>query len=214
MASPRRPADRPALPPSGDRWPLPTITVPADRLLFRLTGTRFPDPAYFGRRKVYRFDAPDQSYGVCYLGNTLACCFLEVFPPFPADRGGRRFVALSQLRAYYAAQIALLRPLRLAHLAGDSLTTLGIDLRVTCGDDYDLAGAWSAAIHAHAERVDGILYPSRHHEGHYSVAFFERAHAAVRFTRWGDLGDDATPDLWIELNAVLARFQVSLLTDA
>jgi hypothetical protein len=189
MASPRRPADRPALPPSGDRWPLPTITVPADRLLFRLTGTRFPDPAYFGRRKVYRFDAPDQSYGVCYLGNTLACCFLEVFPPFPADRGGRRFVALSQLRAYYAAQIALLRPLRLAHLAGDSLTTL-------------------------AERVDGILYPSRHHEGHYSVAFFERAHAAVRFTRWGDLGDDATPDLWIELNAVLARFQVSLLTDA
>ncbi len=122
-------------------------------------------------------------------------------------------VTPTQLHAYYAAQIALLRPLRLAHLAGDSLTTLGIDLRVTCGDDYDLAGAWSAAIHAHAEGVDGIFYPSRHHEGHYSVALFERARAAGAFTRWGELGDTSVPDLWVELNAILDRFQVSLLGD-
>ena len=213
MALPRRPADRPTLPPVGTRWPLPSVTVPADRLLFRLTGTRFPDPAFFGRRCVHRFDAPDRSYGVCYLGNTLACCFLEVFPPFPTGALGQRMVALGQLRAYYAARIALLRPLRLAHLTGDSLASLGIDLRVTCGDDYDLAGAWSAAIHAHAEGVDGIFYPSRHHEGHYSVALFERARAAVTFARWGELGDKAMPDLWVELNAILDRFQVSLLAD-
>jgi hypothetical protein len=126
---------------------------------------------------------------------------------------GRRFVALSQLRDYYAARIDLLRPLRLAHLALAGLTSLGIDLRVTCGDDYDLAGAWSAAIHAHDATVDGLFYPSRHHEGHYSVALFERARAAARFTRWGTLGDAASPDLWVELNAILARFQVALLKD-
>lgn len=211
MAAPRRPHDPPAAPPPGTDWPLPVIAVPADRRLFRLTGTRFPDPAFFGRRKVFRFDAPDQSYGVCYLGNTLACCVLEVFPPFAADDSGRRIIAQSQLRAYYAARIDLRRPLRLAHLAGPGLTTLGIDLRVTCGDDYDLAGAWSAAIHAHSATVDGLLYPSRHHEGHYSIALFERARDATHFTRWGDLGDPATPDLWVALTTILDTFQIALL---
>ena len=86
---PRRPADRPRRPPAGDAWHLPVATVPAGRRLYRLTQTRFPDPAYFGRLVRYRFDAPDASYGVCYLGTTLAGCLLEALPLAHDAAGGR-----------------------------------------------------------------------------------------------------------------------------
>jgi hypothetical protein len=44
------------------------------KLLYRLTRIQFPDPAYFGRAALFRFDAPDRSFGVCYLGTSLDCC--------------------------------------------------------------------------------------------------------------------------------------------
>lgn len=210
---PRRPAELAALPPPGTSWPLPLLTVAAGRPLYRLTGLRFPEPAFFGRRAVHRFDAPDRSFGVCYLGTSLACCLLEVFPPARQVEGGRRVIALDQVRAHYAAIATPVRRLRLAYLADDGLAQLGIDQRVTAGDDYDLSGAWAAALHAHAGGVDGIFYATRHHNGLYAVALFERAREAVRFERWGDLGDRHVPDLWVELTRLLQRFQIGLLTE-
>ncbi len=45
----------------------------------------------------------------------------------------------------------------------------------------------------------------------YAVALFERARSAVRFERWGDLGDRAVPDLWVELSRLLQRFKIGVL---
>jgi hypothetical protein len=45
-------------------------------VLYRLTRLHFPDPAYFGRAALFRFDAPDHSFGVCYLGTRLDRCLL------------------------------------------------------------------------------------------------------------------------------------------
>jgi hypothetical protein len=207
----RRPADRPRRPPAGADWRLPVATVPVGRRLYRLTQTRFSDPAYFGRLVRHRFDAPDASYGVCYLGTTLACCLLEALLLAHDAAGGRRLVTLDTLQSYYAAVATLRSPLRLADLTGDGLGALGIDQRVTGGDDYDLAGAWSAAIHAHREAVDGIVYPSRHHNGRFSVALFERARDAVAFARWGVLGDRATPDLWVVLTRELRAARIDIV---
>jgi hypothetical protein len=120
-------------------------------------------------------------------------------------------IAHAQLTSYYAAIVTATRPLRLAQLADEGLVQLGIDQRHTGGDDYDLAGAWSLAIHNHSAAVDGIFYASRHHNGLYSVALFERAASAVTFRRWGTLGDPTAPDLWSETARVVARFGVALL---
>jgi len=206
----RRPTQRPASLQPGTTWPLPILPVDAGTLLYRLTRTQHPDPAFFGRLRTYRFDAPDRSYGVCYLGTTLACCLLEVFDPRRDAVTGRRFVADAQLQAYYAAVAMATRPLRLAYLADDGLAQLGIDQRHTAGDDYDLSGAWSAALHAHAARIDGIFYATRHHNGLYAVALFERAMSAVAFRRWGVLGDRSVADLWVETDAAFARFHIDI----
>jgi hypothetical protein len=208
---PRRPADRPRRPPTGDAWHLPEVTVPAGRRLYRLTQVRFPDPAYFGRAVRYRFDAPDGSYGVCYLGTTLGCCLLEVLPLTHAATGGRRLVTLATLQSNYAAVATLQRPLRLANLTGHGLGALGIDQRVTGGDDYTLSGRWSMAIHAHRNGVDGLVYPSRHHNGRFSVALFERARDAVAFARCGVLGDRAVPDLWVALTRELGAEWIDIV---
>ncbi len=116
-----------------------------------------------------------------------------------------------QLSSYYTATATLSRALRLAFLADGGLIQLGIDQRHTGGDDYDLSGAWSLAIHNHVTTPDGIFYPSRHHNGLYSVALFERARGAIAFTRWGVLGDQSVPDLWSETARIVQRFGIAVL---
>ena len=179
-----------------------------------MTGLRFPDPAYFGRGLRFRFDAPDRSYGVCYRGTSLDCCMLEVLTPaYHPAQNPPLIVTQTQLTSYYCAIATASRPLRLAQLADDGLVQLGVDQRHTGGDDYDLSGAWSLAIHGHSSAVDGIFYPSRHHNGLYSVTLFERAAPAMSFRRWGTLSDALVPDLWSEAARVLARFGIAVLLD-
>ena len=207
----RRPTERPAIPPSAIRWPLPIISVARGTQLFRLSLRRYPDPAYFGRGALHRFDAPDGSFGVCYLGTSLDCCLLEVLRPAHHPRTTIRPLTLAQLREYCAATGAVVEPLLLAHFADDGLARAGIDQRVTGGDDYDLSQAWSAAVHAHAGNLDGIFYPSRHHNGLYSVALFERARRKVTVAIWGTLGNRRQRRLWHETERVLARFAIGLI---
>jgi len=214
MAAPRRPGDRPARPPAGTTWALPVLTVPARQQLVRVSQHRFPDPAFFGRQVLHRFDAPDASYGVCYLATSLDGCLLEVFELARDAATGRATLSVAELRVRYAALATVARPLRLAELADDGLARLGLDQRVTGGDDYDLAGAWSAAIHGHAAGVDGLFYPSRHHNGRYNVALFERARAAVTWAIWGGLGEPDPADLWVETNRALDRHAIDLIDPA
>lgn len=160
-----------------------------------------------------RFDAPNGEFGVCYLGTSLDCCFLEVFAPERDPRSGHHLIAATRLQEQYAAGARVTRPMRLAYLAEDGLARLGIDQRITGGDDYRISQRWAAAIHRHASGVDGVFYATRHHNQLYAVALFERARDAVEFTVWGVLGDRAVPDLWIELNQIVQRFGVAVLED-
>ena len=97
-------------------------------MLYRLTRVQFPDPAYFGRGPVFRFDAPDRSFGVCYLGTSLDCCLLEVVTPtYRPNAVPHLIIARAQLSSYYAATVTVTRPLRLAYLVDKGLVQLGID---------------------------------------------------------------------------------------
>lgn len=207
-----RPLDSPRRPPPGRTWRLPIFTTPPDTELLRLNDARYPDPAYFGKAISHRFDSTDGSYGVCYLGTTLDCCFLEVVKVVPEHADALSLtVSLAELGRQSAARARCVRPLKLACLADDGLAELGIDQRVTGGDDYVISRGWSRAIHDHTAQVDGILYPSRHHNLMYCVALFDQARPAVVFEAWGTLGDRATADLWVETARVLERFQIALI---
>lgn len=190
----RRPANPPAYPPSGTSWPLPILRVEDGRQLFRITRVHHEDPAYYGCAGTERFDAPDRSFSICYLGTSLDCCLLEVLSA-RLQPSGRRFTTLVDLNSYYAAIAMTVRPIHPAHLSGDSLAHCGIDLRVPSGDDYDLSQAWSKAIHGHQSSPDGIFYTSRRNDLLHSVALFDRARHAVQFEKWGRLGDPDVPGL-------------------
>ncbi|MBI3977577.1 MAG: RES family NAD+ phosphorylase [Chloroflexi bacterium] len=210
--APSHPATRPRYPPTGNDWRLPILSVDAGVALFRLTRVRHASPDFFGKTKSFRFDAPDRSFGVCYLGTSLDCCFLEVFDPDPTHEL-HRSISECSLKQYYVAKVAVLRNLRLAYLADDGLARLGIDLRVTGGDSYRLSRSWAKAIHSHLAGVDGIFYPSRHHNALYSIALFDRAGDAVAFDVWGKLGDATVADLRVETSRILSRFHIDVVND-
>lgn len=206
-----RPSERPRRPPKRPGWALHTVqfSIPG---LYRITRVAHPNPAYYGRGRTFRFDAPDGSYGVCYFGTTLAAAFMETVPLALVPRSGDRLVESADLNTRYASLASSTQPLELAFFADDGLALNGIDLRVTGGDDYNLSQRWSLAIHTYHPLVDGILYASRHHNGLYCVALFERARDKVTFDRphWGVLGDPASPYLFGQTAALLRRFRVHI----
>jgi hypothetical protein len=74
------------------------MPVATRRQFFRLNPRRYPDPAFFSRGALHRFDAPGGSFGVCYLGTTLDCCLLEVLLPRRHPGTTARVLTLAQLR--------------------------------------------------------------------------------------------------------------------
>jgi len=207
-----RPSERPRRPPRRSGWVLHTVQFSSPLQLYRITRVAHTNPAYYGRARTFRFDAPDGSYGVCYFGTSLGAAFMETLPLALISHSGDRLVESSDLSTRYASLASSNQPLELAFFADDGLALNGIDLRVTGGDDYNLAQHWSGAIHAHHSLVDGIFYTSRHHNGLYCVALFERAREKVRFEQphWGVLGDSASRDLFAQTTALLRRFRVQV----
>lgn len=140
------------------------------------------------------------------------CALLETLG-ISRPEEGPWFVTSTELGRRFVTRATLIRPLRLALLADDGLQLLGIDLRVTGGSDYSLSRDWSEAIHRHSARVDGIFYPSRHHNRLFSVAAFDRARDAIGFSVWGTLGDRSQRDLWLATTRFLRRFGVQPIVD-
>jgi hypothetical protein len=210
---PRQPSDRPREPPLGRNWALPIKGLSSSTHLLRVTQVRHVSPLHFGRHGTGRFDAPDGDFGVCYFGTTLTCCLLEVFSGAIRREVGRRLLAVDHLRSYRAVVATTVRSLRLAYMAGNGLDALGIDQRVTGGDDYDLSQRWAAAVHANVANVDGIYYPSRLHNALHSAALFERAQTAIDVVEGGHLGNPKIPDSWVSLNTFMDRFAIGLIED-
>jgi hypothetical protein len=207
-----RPAERPRRPPRRPGWVLHTVQFSSPLQLYRITRVAHTNPAYYGRARTYRFDAPDAGYGVCYFGTSLPAAFMETIPLALDPHSGDHLIESSDLSTRYASLTSSNQPLELAFFADDGLALNGIDQRVTGGDNYNLAQRWSGAIHTYHPLVDGIFYASRHHNRLYCVALFERASDKVTFDRphWGVLGDPASPDLFGQTAALLRRFRVHI----
>lgn len=158
--------------------PLDLEAVAAGATLWRIHAARH-DARWFGPAPgappANRFDAPDGGFRVCYLGCTPEAAFAETFLRTPVPR----LVAASVLATRCLTPLTVARPLRLARLHGAALGRLGATAEVAHGRDYACARAWSAALHAHPDAPDGLLYPSRHDDGERCVALFDRAADAL-----------------------------------
>ncbi len=148
------------------------------------------DPIFFGRTGECRFDAPppDRAFGVLYLAADAHCAFIETFGHGHVDRG--RLVTIEALGKKRLACVTFDRPLRLVDLTEAGLVVIGADLRL-CAGDYEVAQAWSGALHAHPDAPDGLLYRSRHDPGRLCAAVYERAAGHVASRSIGTLAEPA-----------------------
>ena len=148
--------------------------------LFRTHGIR-RNPLVPGRSGLNRFDAPDGSYEVLYLGRDPFCAFIETF----AHAAGTRAVTTTALKERALSQIKpRSSPLRLIDLAESGcLVRIGADARLFA-TEYDVSQMWSKALHDHPIAAHGLLYPSRLDLSKHAIALFlDRAPELVELSR-------------------------------
>ncbi|HVB96929.1 MAG TPA: RES family NAD+ phosphorylase [Chloroflexota bacterium] len=131
-----------------------------------------------------RWDAPDGSYGVLYVGSDAFAAFIETF----GHNTGIRAIQTADLVTRQLSRITTRRPVRLVGVTGPHLAKLGADARLFSAD-YGIAQQWSRAICQHPSAPDGILYPSRHDETRLCAAFFDHLQNDVSEQSVGTLAE-------------------------
>jgi hypothetical protein len=181
--------------------------VDAGTILYRIHRSRHA-PLHFGRpddpHRRQRWDAPDASYGVCYLSEEGRIAFAETL----LRDLQLEAVQEAELTIRSLARIHVRAPLQLVAMHGRSLRPLAADASVVHGP-YHTTGAWSAALHTHADSPDGIRYRARHDDSGFSIALFERARDRVEHLDSVRLLDPAQAR---ELARWLDRYDVGLTT--
>lgn len=180
---------------------LPVTAVTGD--LYRLHRADH-DPLHFGRSARNRFDDPSGQFGVLYAGDSPACAFVETY--------GRldhipRLVTQQELGDRCLSRLVPRSPLRVVDLSAAGLRRLDADNRL-CTGDYRIAQRWSAALHDHPDRPDGILYRSRHDPSRVCFALFDRAAELMDAERLGSLIEHRHSRL---LAGILDRYDFGLL---
>lgn len=180
MTAPQPPADL------ARRAPV-LVELPAGALLHRFH-TAAHDPVFFDRSLAGRFNAPDGSYGVLYAAASLTGAFAETFLREP----GRTLLPADLLARKAYVRLRVLRALTLIRLGGPGLARLGATAEIVHGGlPYGTAQAWSAALHGHPAKPDGVAYTARHDDEALCFALFDRTPVPVEEdSRQTDLDQD------------------------
>ena len=145
--------------------------------LFRISSYNTGEP-FFGKFDTNRFDdpnpKPDDRFGTCYVGTSLAVALAETLLHDLEPVDGGFIVPVDVLAARYVLRFHG-QMLVLADLTGASLKRLGGHAELSGTSSYKKTKRWSAAIHAHPDKVDGFIYMSRHKNDEQAVVLFDRA---------------------------------------
>lgn len=138
--------------------------VAAGETFGRIYASGFPDP--LGYRKSHsRFSdlrrrRLESRFGVLYLGETLAVCFLEAVLRDRRDGvAGDLALEERELEDRLYATIEIASALRVVDLRANRAVAMGVPSDVHRGTRHRLGRAWSLAFHEHPAKVDGIIYP-------------------------------------------------------
>jgi hypothetical protein len=174
---------------SSDDFPIPPADfkdrkIPIKELNLRVTPLlrihrSKNDPVFFNRPKTtgtrYRFDAPDDEFGVLYTAQSFDVCFAETVIRGRFEEGVLPLmIAESELTSRSISSLVTTsgKKLVLADMT-KLLLHLGIDTRISTTIDYRGPSLWSAEIYKHGMNFDGIYFLSRSGAGP-SVAVFSR----------------------------------------
>jgi hypothetical protein len=163
---------------------------------------------FFGRkgRLDYRFDDPAGRHGVLYCSTSPEGAFVETL--LKASKA-RAFVDSARVADCSIAQLTTRRRLRVVNLADNHLARLGCDSRLFSDTAYEVAQAWSAALHDHPAAPDGLFFNARHDPSTRSLALFEdRVTRALVVRRSIELMD---PSYATTLDEILERYGAALI---
>lgn len=167
---------------------------PTSQPIIRITEKARASSPYFGKAGVFRWDAPDRSYGVLYGAESIDVAFAETFGHDVAEGyspGDFKDISAGQLQENHIIELQLGRALRLAKFFDDGLPFLNLDARILTTEALGTPQQWSAWVHSHHLDIDGIAYHARHLSGGLAVALFDRAHEAIE-----ELYDEGPADDW------------------
>ena len=171
--------------------PLRTIELPAARLL-RISRFSSGEP-FFGRAAANRFDDPgrvkSRRFGTCYLGCSLEVAIAETLLHDELPEAGGFSVAVTEIESRWLVRFSKGAPLKLADLTGAALKTLVGSGGISTIMPYDVPQRWAAALHAHPEHVDGLVYMSRHVNDERAVVVFDRAAVRLGAPRYQPLAE-------------------------
>ena len=180
---------------------LPIVESPAGTELWRIH-RRTHAPLWFSRESDFRFNAPGEEYGVCYLGDSLEVSFLETLV-----RGSRfRIVSRAALTTRFGTAIAHSRSLRLLRLYSDGLVALGLSADVPHHDSYAECQQLALAAWQHPDTVDGIEYRSRWDDSRLCAAIFDRAASALK-----PAGDSVPLDDLARISSLLRYYGIRVI---
>jgi hypothetical protein len=197
------PGDHPEPPSDLDgRSPLLLTVTPGT--LFSRIHNRTKRPVFFGKTGGNRFDAPDASFGVLYVGFDEYCAFIETF----GQDTGNRIVTRRALEQRHLAHLELTEPLNLIDLvASGGLARIGADARLLSGS-HAIAQRWSAALRNHPSKPAGLVYPARHDTARNACALFDHSDSILRVTNSSSL---LMPQYALLLAAILNTYDFGLV---
>lgn len=196
-------------PPDFSKRAVPVCDLHIAALSLRRIHRSIYSPIFFNRRStsstVFRFDAPNNEFGVLYAAPTFSACMFETVIRNVFEGGSLPLLidqAELSCRSISSLIPAMVRTLHLADFT-QSLAPLGGDNTVMSMNDYTVPNKWSLAVHSHPEKFDGIYFRSRY-ANEPCVALFDRVEMIARGA--------AIPILACsELDAFLDQYHIGLL---
>jgi len=190
-----------------------TTELTPDKPWFRFVLAQHPDPLGHGSGWKSRFADAELDQGrparfePLYFGSTFRSCFIEAVLRDQANgQAGDWPLARSALTAWTCARIELARPLKVVDLTSTGPIGMRMPSDAVRARHQQLGRLWSTAFHAHPDRVDGILYPSRFIQDTCLCVYADRALDALTLAVRDTLL--AFPE---ELADVLDTFRISLV---
>jgi RES domain len=160
--------------------------------LFRISGHSSGEP-YFGRLRAYRFDdnnkVKGKRFGTCYLGFDIKTAIAESLLHDEIPQNGRFKLAYKYIESRYLVRFKG-EKLTVAVMLGEQLKILGANGSISTILPYSLPQLWSVSIHNHPQKVDGMLYVSRHLNNRNAVVIFDRAKHKLVSPRYEQLIKD------------------------
>jgi hypothetical protein len=154
-----------------------------------------------GHPPIHRFDDAARRFRVCYLGTTVQVCFAETFLRNPPVR----ILALDDLAGRSIATVEVRRDLRLVPIHGSTLARLAVTADLASGSDFAASQLWSRALWEHSDKLDGILYRSRHDDSALCAAVYDRSKDGLAI-----VGDDSLSENSQLLAKLLRKYGVGL----